>query len=202
MSRGLLSTYPSFFEAGYLSGRSLHASQGRAELFKVIGHVKSLVSAAKSPKTAAVGNRVFIVHGHNDASLQLCARFLEKLDVPFTILREQPNHGRTIIEKFVDYSDAAFAIVLFTGDDRGGPIDATYGEQRLRARQNVVLELGFFLGRLGRDRVCVLYEPGVEIPSDYSGVLFVEIDARQGWRLELTREMKAAGLQVDLNKAV
>jgi len=65
-----------------------------------------------------------------------------------------------------------------------------------------MLELGFFLGRLGRKRVCALYQEGVEIPSDYSGVLFVPLDARGAWRLGLARELKAAGLDIDLNKAV
>jgi len=143
-----------------------------------------------------------LVHGHDEAVLHETARFLEKLAQDIVILREQPHSGRTIIEKFEDYSDVGFAIVLLTPDDRAGIASAAYEEQKPRARQNVIFELGYFIGRLGRNRVCALYRPGGEIPSDYSGVLYVELDERGGWRLELAKEMKAAGLPIDMNKAL
>jgi predicted nucleotide-binding protein len=148
------------------------------------------------------GHRVFLVHGHDEAVLQEVARFLERLDQEVVVLREQPNQGRTIIEKFEDYGDVGFAVVLLTADDRGGPAGGTFDAQRFRARQNVILELGYFLGRLGRSRVCALYREGVEIPSDYSGVLYTKLDAEGGWRLQLARELKAAGLPVDMNEAL
>jgi predicted nucleotide-binding protein len=69
----------------------------------------------------------------------------------------------------------------------------------LRARQNVILELGFFLGRIDRKRVCALSEDGVEIPSDYDGVLFIPLDSSGAWKLDLAKEIKASGLPVDLN---
>ena len=119
--------------------------------------------------------------------MQAVARFLEHLDQKVIILREQPNKGRTIIEKFEEYADVGFAVILLTPDDRGGAADAPYENQRLRSRQNVILELGYFLGRLGRSRVCALYAEGVEIPSDYSGVLYVMLDAGGAWRLRLKR---------------
>lgn len=145
------------------------------------------------------GHRIFFVHGHDEGALHEIARFLERLDQQVIVLREQPNQGRTIIEKFEDYSDVGFAVVLLTPDDRGG---ADGAEPRWRARQNVILELGYFLGRLGRKRVCALYRGDVEIPSDYSGVLYVPIDGAGGWRLQLARELKAAGLPVDMNRAM
>jgi len=135
--------------------------------------------------------------------VQEVARFVEQSGLKITILREQPNQGRTVIEKFEDVAaDIGFAIVLLTGDDRGGLADADPSSYSPRARQNVILELGFFLGRLRRSHVCALYEHGVEIPSDYSGVLFVPIDESGGWRLLLAREMKAAGLPIDMNRAI
>jgi predicted nucleotide-binding protein len=109
-----------------------------------------------------------------------------------------PNGGRTIIEKFEDYADASFAVVLLTGDDVAGLADVANRDLRPRARQNVVFELGFFLGRLGREQVAVLYEPGVEIPSDYSGVLYIELDPQQHWQRVLARELKNAGYELDL----
>ena len=129
------------------------------------------------------------------------ARFLEHLDLRVIILHEQPDRGRTIIEKFEDYSkDVGFAVVLVAGDDRGGLKEKDPSTYPLRARQNVILELGFFLGAFGRDRVCALYEEGVDIPSDYQGVLFTKLDS--DWKLKLARELKAAGFPVDLNRAL
>jgi predicted nucleotide-binding protein len=148
------------------------------------------------------GNKVFLVHGHNEAVLHETARFLEQLDLDVIILREQPNKGRTIIEKFIDYADVGFAVVLLTGDDRGAVAAEPFENQKLRARQNVILELGFFLGKLGRMRVCALHQAGIEIPSDYSGVLFVPIDSGGGWRLALAKEMKSVSLPIDMNKAI
>jgi predicted nucleotide-binding protein len=146
-----------------------------------------------------LGSKVFIVHGHNDSIRESVARFLEKLRLIPIVLREQPNQGKTIIEKFIDYSEVAFAIILLTGDDRGGTNNDTYENQRLRARQNVIFELGFFIGILGRERVCALYEEGVEIPSDYQGVLFVPIDKRESWKFQVIKEMRSVGMEIDAN---
>jgi hypothetical protein len=152
--------------------------------------------------TLTTSNRVFIVHGHDDAIRESVARLIEKLDLSPVILHEQPNKGRTIIEKFVDYSDVGFAVVILTADDRGGKAAEPPESYSSRARQNVILELGFFLGRLGRERVCALYENGVEIPTDYDGVVFVPLDKAGAWRLLLGREFRAAGLEIDLNNIV
>ena len=157
--------------------------------------------ATKLPEQVT-GLRVFLVHGHDETVLHETARYIEKLDQDVVILREQPNQGRTMIEKFEDYADVGFAVVMLTHDDRGGEMATPCEEQQPRARQNVIFELGYLIGRLGRSRVCALYRPSVEIPSDYAGVLYVELDEKGGWRLELAKEMKAAGLSVDMNKAV
>jgi predicted nucleotide-binding protein len=155
-------------------------------------------AVSKSP----ISRKVFIVHGHNDAIRESCARFLERLDLRPIILHEQPNAGRTIIEKFQDYADVGFAVVLLTADDKGGTKNTDPTALKPRARQNVIFELGFFIGKLGRSKVCALYENGVELPSDYNGVLFTPIDAAGTWKFQLCREIKAAGIDVDLNKAI
>lgn len=144
-------------------------------------------------------NKVFIVHGHEHGVKEEVARFIEKLGLEPIILHEQPNKGRTIIEKFEDYADVHFAIVLLMGDDFGKAKDGSK-DLRLRVRQNVILELGYFLGKLGRDKVCAVYENGVEIPSDYSGVLFVPLDKSGKWKFDVVKELKAAGFDVDVNK--
>jgi predicted nucleotide-binding protein len=99
-------------------------------------------------------------------------------------------------------ADAAFAIVLMSPDDEARTRGADEQLLRPRARQNVVFELGLFLGLLGRTKVVALHqaEDGFEMPSDYQGVLFVPFDNRGAWKLELAREMKAAGFGIDLNK--
>lgn len=146
-----------------------------------------------------VTNKIFLVHGRDEAAKNSVARFLEKGGIEVVILHERPNRGRTLISKFQEESyDAGFAVVLVTPDDTGGAI----GEgQNPRARQNVVFELGFFIGRLGSDRVCALMGPGVERPSDFDGVVYVPFDEAGGWRTELVREIAAAKIPFDFAKA-
>jgi predicted nucleotide-binding protein len=159
-------------------------------------------SAQKRLSSAPRCDRVFLVHGHDVALNQSVSRFVEKLGLELVILPEQPNIGRTLIEKLEDYSDVAYAIALLTADDVAAPKDQSNSakEWKPRARQNVIFELGVFVGKLGRGKVCALYKPGVEIPSDYKGVGYVAMDPGGGWKLELLREMRAAGLEVDLSK--
>ena len=149
-----------------------------------------------------LSHRIFIVHGHSEAIREATARFISKLKLEPVILHEQPNKGRTIIEKIVDYADVGFAVVLLTGDDKGATKESPNDSLRLRARQNVILELGFFIGHLGRERVAAIYEPGVELPSDYDGVLWIECDGAGAWKLQLAREIKASGIVIDMNDAV
>ena len=146
-----------------------------------------------------LGNKVFIVHGHNHVIKESVTLLLTRLKLHPIILHEQPNRGRTIIEKFTDYSDVRFAVVILSADDVGA--EKTKKESlKLRTRQNVVLELGFFLGKLGRANVCPLYEAGVEIPSDYDGVVYLPLDKEGKWKFDLLKELKAAGFEVDANK--
>jgi len=152
-------------------------------------------------ETSFNNKNIFIVHGHDDAAKVSVARFLEKLHLNPIILHEQANKGQTIIEKFEEHaSDVGFAIVLLTPDDIGAARDHA-DKLAARARQNVILELGYFCGALGRDRVCVLYKEGVEIPNDYLGVIYTPFDNGDGWHLKLAKEMKAAGLEFDMNLA-
>ncbi len=141
-------------------------------------------------------NNVFIVHGH-DHTLKLdVARTLEKLGLNPIILNEKPNSGQTIIEKLEKHSDVGFAVVLLTPDDEGKQI--TSSKLNPRARQNVLIELGYFIGKIGRQRVCPIYVEGVEIPSDFDGVVYVPFD--KAWKFELCKELKAAGYIVSADK--
>lgn len=149
--------------------------------------------------TEAASNRVFVVHGHDEAALQTLARFLEKLKLEPVVLKEHANQGRTIIEKYEALAEGvAFAVVLLTPDDIGAAVAAD--EQSLRARQNVIFELGYFAGKLGRGRVCLLRKGKIEIPSDLFGVVYTDLDDGGGWKFELAKELKAAKLDFDMNK--
>ncbi len=105
--------------------------------------------------------------------------------------------GRTIIEKIEAHGDVGFAVVLLTPDDEGCPKG---GKPEPRARQNVLLELGYFIGRLGRSRVCALKRGEVEIPSDFGGVVYETYDESDRWKMALGRELQAAGFEVDWNR--
>jgi predicted nucleotide-binding protein len=146
-------------------------------------------------------DRVFIVHGHEAESREAVARFVAQIGLDPIILHEQPNEGRTVIEKFEAHGDVSFAIILLTPDDLGGSAEGEL-ELRSRARQNVILELGYFIGRLGRKHVCALKRGDIEIPSDYLGVVYHEIDAAGAWRVALAKELQAVGHDIDWNKAM
>jgi predicted nucleotide-binding protein len=146
-------------------------------------------------------SKVFVVHGHDEGAREGVARFLEKIGLTAIILAEQPNRGRTIIEKFVDCArEVGFAVVLLTPDDLGGT--AADEAQKSRARQNVIFELGYFVGSLGRGRACLLRKGEVEIPSDLYGVVYTTMDSGNGWKIELARELKAAGFAFDADKVL
>jgi hypothetical protein len=139
--------------------------------------------------------KIFLVHGHAEEPKQAVAGFLRAGGLEVIILHEKPNEGKTIIEKFEKHSDVGFAVVLLTPDDFGGPTGQP-DKTRMRARQNVILELGYFMGKLGRGKVCCLYVDGVELPSDYQGVLWLPYDDSGAWRAKLTTELTAAGIEV------
>ena len=161
---------------------------------------KAAVSPAPQQNNAA--KKVFIVHGRDEAAKEKVARLLEKLGVEYIILHEQPGQNDPIIQKFEKYAaQVGFAIVLMTADDVGAK-EEEKSKMKPRARQNVILELGFFMGKLGRDKVCSLLEEGVESPSDYAGVEYVRLDGAGAWKMKLIGEMQAAGFDVDANRAI
>lgn len=147
-------------------------------------------------------NEIFVVHGHDEGLVHQVARFIQNIDLIPVILHEKPDKGRTIIEKFEDHSDnCGFAVVLMTPDDIGS-IKHQSSTPQPRARQNVIFELGFFVGKLGRQRVCALQKGDIELPTDYLGVLYKPIDPQGAWKMTLAREMKESGISIDLNKVL
>jgi predicted nucleotide-binding protein len=154
-------------------------------------------SAAPAPPALEV-SKVFVVHGHDGAPKAEVARFIERLGFDAIILHERPNKGRALIAKFAEEAaGVGFAVVLMTPDDQGRAGNAV--DLNPRARQNVVFELGFFIGRLGPHRVAALIKGNIELPSDFDGVAYISLD-REDWQAKLGAELNAAGFEIDWNK--
>jgi len=189
--------YQYFFEKGHpktismLEGLIQRPEEKRKDL-----------ASAPTPLVHAttLSRRVFVVHGHDEGVKQAVARIMEKLELEPIILHELPDKGRTIIEKLEEETNVAFAVVLMTADDLGGPKTMSPDSYSPRARQNVLVELGLFLGKLGRSHVSVLFQPGIEMPSDYAGVLYTPLDPGGAWHFKLAKEINAAGISINLNK--
>lgn len=145
--------------------------------------------------------RVFVVHGHDEGARESVARFIEHIGFEPIILHERPNKGRTIITKFRgEAADIGFSIVLMTPDDHGAKVGEL--NTKPRARQNVVFELGFFIGAFGSERVAALVKGDIERPSDFEGVVYIDLDDAGGWKQKLGRELQAAGYEIDWNKVM
>lgn len=145
-------------------------------------------SADRSP------NRVFVVHGQNETARTAVVSFLESIKLVGIVLHDQPNMGRHLLTKFIQEAElVTFAVVLMTDDDVGS---LKGGKLAPRARQNVILELGYFLAHLGQAKVCALITPGLETPSDFDGIVYIRMDNEQRWQEELKRELLAARMPV------
>ena len=168
----------------------------------VANHSKRTPEAvARTKAEEALSKDIFIVHGHDEEAKQTVARFVGQLGLEAIILHERPNLGRTLIEKFESESLVDFAIVVLTPDDMGYPAKDS-DKVEPRARQNVIFELGFFIGALKRKYVCALIKGDVKKPSDYDGIVYIEMDPKGAWKQDLAREMKHAGVDVDMNKMI
>lgn len=168
-----------------LSGRGLdYVLKGKStiELFEE----EERSTAINRHASCTMKNTGFIIHGHDDKIKFEVARFIEKeLQKDVIILHEMPNKGKTIIEKFESNSDVDFAVALWTADDEGK--SKTEEELSGRTRQNVIFETGYFIGKLGREKVIILFEDGVEKPSDYDGVVYISLEGN--WKNQLRKEV-------------
>lgn len=152
----------------------------------------------------AYSNRVFIVHGHDEAMKLAVERVLDKLGLEPIILHEQTNSGMTIIEKFEANSDVGYAIILFSPDDMAYHNSKDVDTAKPRARQNVIFEHGFFIGKLGRERTFALNsDTDLELPSDISGVIYNPYDGADGsWRMKLVKELKSLGYDISADNLI
>jgi predicted nucleotide-binding protein len=158
------------------------------------------ISASLPQPASAPGNKVFLVHGRDDAVKNEVALFLRAIGLEPIILHLRPSGGRHLLTKFRDESEgASFAVVLMTPDDEGGIAGA--GANQPRARQNVVFELGFFIGKLGPANVAALLKADVEKPSDFDGIAYISFDVGGQWKTILARELHHAKVPFDPAKA-
>jgi len=143
--------------------------------------------------------KIFIVHGRNINMRDKVSAMIGKLRLDYLILETESNNGATIIEKFIkNASECRYAIVLFSADDIG-KLDNEQSKCKHRTRQNVILELGYFLGRIGRKNIVILHEVGkdIEKPTDFDGIVYEAFDEFGAWKSKLTKEMKKAGIYID-----
>lgn len=162
-------------------------------------------------KVEMSADKVFVVHGHGELAKITAARTLEQLGLKPIILHEQEDYGNTIIEKFEsNATDVGFAVVLLTADDLGfsrKDIEKAKAENRepkasKRARQNVVFEMGYFMGKLDRAHVFLLLEDGVEKPGDLDGIVYTPIDSEGMWKIKLAKRLKAVGYKVNTDAII
>lgn len=168
------------------------------ELIKEVTEKSETTSGKEVPPLSihADNKKVFVVHGQDNAIKSEMARFLDKAGLEPIILHEQASSSNTIIEKIEANSDIGYAVVLYTPCDIGArKVDNP--DLKSRARQNVVFEHGYFIGRLGRSRVSALLVEGVEAPNDISGVVYIDLDTRGAWKIDLAKELIAAGYNID-----
>ncbi len=147
--------------------------------------------------------KVFVVYGHDSHLKNELEALLRRWQLEPVILDQLASAGTTVIEKLETYmaeNDVRFGIVLATPDDQGYPKDEPE-QVRFRVRQNVVLELGMLLMKLGRARVAILFQsPGrTEKPSDIAGLVYIAFEtAIKEVQVDLVREMTEAGIEIDV----
>jgi predicted nucleotide-binding protein len=147
----------------------------------------ALVAPEPAPTTPAKPV-IFVVHGHDELNLlRLKELIRERWKVESIVLAGEPGRGRTIIEKFEEEAQrATFAFVLMSPDDQV----AVAGGEYAQSRPNVIFELGWFYGRLGRERVCILFKKGTKIHSDLDGVSRIEFSSSVTEKIEeIEREL-------------
>lgn len=167
----------------------------------IYGELKQTKSTAKS---ASLSNKVFVVHGHDQGLKTDVERFLHEIGLTPVVLHREADQGATIIEKFEKYSDVGYAFILLTPDEICYTIDQKNIQEsdrtiEYRARPNVIFEFGYFVGKLGRSKVCCLHKDNVVVPSDINGLIYKKIDGSiESQAYSIIRELKAAGYKINM----
>lgn len=154
-------------------------------------HSIRLVSETK--EASADRGKVFFIHGTDCHTSSLVLSFIRALGLQPIIMKELAHAGKTIITEIRKRAEVKYAICLLTPDNLGG---VSAHELHFRADQNVILELGIFVGRLGRENVSSLFVEGVELPEDFHAFEHIEIDRTNEWKEALLKELTQAGFEI------
>jgi predicted nucleotide-binding protein len=162
---------------------------------------KTMAPPQQTMSSSDVRRRVFVVCGADNEMKQSVTNALTKLRLAPLVICEEPSQGRTIVERFQEYTDVGFAVALLSPDDSAYFKDET-PKRKLRPRQDVIFELGFLLGKLGKSNVLVFFREcaNFEIPTDFEGIKVTAFDDRDSWRLALLRELTNCGYNVDADR--
>jgi predicted nucleotide-binding protein len=164
---------------------------------------KSETTVAQPAKSGStIRRRIFVVCGTDDTMKQAVTEALVKLWLVPVVMCEEPSQGRKIVERFADYADVGFAVVLLSPDDSMYDKDESPTKRKLRPRQDVVFELGFLLGKLGKGNVLVFHREcaNFEGPTGFEGIKSVAFDDRDSWKIALIRELNNCGYIVDADR--
>lgn len=165
---------------------------------EILSEVKKELDNTKKQSTktepSSINRKVFIVHGHDDKLKLEVETFIYKLGLEAIVLSEQVNKGKTIIEKIEENTDVGYGIVLYTPCDKGGTAETQYDDMKFRARQNVIFEHGYLIGKLGRNRVCALVDGDIEYPSDINGIVYIPYQGQ--WKHDIEQELKSIGYEI------
>ena len=157
-----------------------------------------LNKAPSSPSSRELSNKVFVVYGRDNEMKATVPAMLRQLHLTPVLLDDQPSQSNTIIEKFEHNSDVDYAIILLSPDDQASLREENPNSVKYRARQNVILEMGYFIGKLGRKNCAILFRPELnfEFPSDIQGLTYIKYDSEGSWKYKLIKEMKNIGFKV------
>ena len=178
--------------------------QGEAEPKTELEAIFASGGAEPSPTTATAAKdertKIFVVHGHDTGALELLGLVLRRLGPDPYILQNNDGESKTLVEALEQkiYKEAAFGIVLLTPDHFDYPKSKTDKDRQPRARQNVILEIGVVLASLGQDHMVLLKKGALEIPTDVSGIIYLEFNEHvKEVAVQLATQMNGAGIEID-----
>lgn len=176
----------------------------RLELVQLAQAAQQSAEQAPASSGHPRNKKVFIVHGRDDVAKTNLEVFLREIGLEPVVLHRQADQGLTIIEKFEKHSDVGYAFILLTPDEvaylhseEGKPDNER--QKELRARPNVLFEFGYFVGKLGRSRVCCLYTGGVVVPSDLNGLVYKSYQSRiEEVAYDILKDLKVSGYAIGM----
>jgi predicted nucleotide-binding protein len=186
--------------------KKIHRIDSIIERLELIPQACEVQTTAQSENPSSSlqprNKKVFVVHGRDEVAKTSLEVFLHEIGLEPVVLHRQADVGMTVIEKFEKHSDVGYAFILLTPDEvaylssEEDKPDAIR-EKEKRARPNVIFEFGYFVGKLGRSRVCCLYTGDVALPSDVSGMIYKRYDRSiEEVAYSVIKDLKASGYAV------